>query len=85
MVISNHTLIFPDNSRKGKSLPVLMMHGIACSSADFINIAPNVSSGYILWNAGYDVWIGNARGNSYSVKHVSINRKKNPKQFYDFR
>lgn len=61
------------------------MHGIAGSSGDFINIYPNSSLGYILYDAGYDVWLGNARGTYESRKHVKIDRKTHPKEFYNFR
>ncbi|KAJ8967858.1 hypothetical protein NQ317_017625, partial [Molorchus minor] len=69
---------------KKKRPPVLLMHGLTFSSADFINIYPNCSLGYILADMGYDVWIGNARGNSYSNRHISIDPNTNPRQFYNF-
>nr|CAD7412783.1 unnamed protein product [Timema poppensis] len=38
--------------------------------------------GYSLYDAGYDVWLGNSRGNYYSRKHVNMT-KSDPK-FWDF-
>lgn len=76
---------FTERSVLENKLPVFLFHGIACSAADFINIHPNISLGYILWDAGYDVWMLNARGTSYSEKHVRIDRLTNPRDFYNFR
>ncbi|CAG2068190.1 unnamed protein product, partial [Timema podura] len=39
-------------------------------------------SGYNLADAGYDVWLGNNRGNSYSRKHVNLTTSN--KKYWDF-
>uniref|UniRef100_A0A6P4E010 Lipase 1-like n=1 Tax=Drosophila rhopaloa TaxID=1041015 RepID=A0A6P4E010_DRORH len=52
------------------AIPVLMVHGLLDSSATWVMMGPTKSLGYLLYEQGYDVWMTNVRGNTYSKKHV---------------
>lgn len=54
------------------SIPILLQHGVGCSSDDFIVAGPNKALAYLLADECYDVWLGNSRGNKYSRRHVSL-------------
>lgn len=38
--------------------------------------------GFLLADAGYDLWLGNARGNTYSKRHISL--RHDDSRFWDF-
>ncbi|XP_059055759.1 lipase 3-like [Achroia grisella] len=61
---------------------VFLMHGTLCSSDDFLTIGSNSGLAYLLADAGYDVWLGNARGNVHSRRHVSLS--PSCKEFWAF-
>ncbi|OAF65862.1 hypothetical protein A3Q56_06423 [Intoshia linei] len=65
-----------------KAPVVLLMHGLLCSSAIWVDNGPRYSLAYQLADSGYDVFMGNVRGNVYSRKHVNLN--PSAKQFWDF-
>lgn len=70
----------PSNSTKYKGA-VLMMHGIGFTSMDFM-ISGRESLAFTLVDEGYDVWIGNARGNTYSEKHKHL--ATDSERYWDF-
>lgn len=52
---------------------VLLQHGIDHQSIDWVLNSPDKALAFILSRAGYDVWLGNNRGNIQSRGHVSMN------------
>nr|CAD7577877.1 unnamed protein product [Timema californicum] len=72
----------PPRGRITRSTPILLQHGLLGSSADWVLIGPRDGLGYNLVDAGYDVWLGNNRGNSYSRKHVNLTTSN--KKYWDF-
>jgi pimeloyl-ACP methyl ester carboxylesterase len=67
---------------KTERKPVFLMHGILATSADFLITGPKIALGFLLADNGYDVWLGNARGNKYSTNHR--NHSSFSKEFWNF-
>lgn len=76
------------NKRRSNKLPrggakkvVFLLHYLLGSSADWVINYPEQSLPYLLADSGYDVWLGNVRGNTYS-RHLRY--RKDEKEFWDF-
>ncbi|KAG0221391.1 cholesterol esterase [Mortierella sp. GBA43] len=62
---------------------VLLYHGfMMCSEVWLCNLDEERNLAFVLAEAGYDVWLGNARGNKYSLKHMFLKPHEN--KFWDF-
>ncbi|CAG5055775.1 unnamed protein product [Parnassius apollo] len=61
---------------------VFLMHGLLGSSDDFVVAGPESGLAYLLSTEGYDVWMGNSRGNKHSRQHLILDPSQSA--FWDF-
>jgi len=67
-----------------KKLPVLLIPGLLASSSAWVLMGSEKGLGFLLADRGYDVWLGNFRGTTWSRKHETLSPKRNRKEFWDF-
>ena len=60
--------------------PVMLQHGLLGCSEVYVNKG-KMSLGYLLAMDGFDVWMGNSRGNIYSRGHLT---KQVEGDYFDF-
>ncbi|XP_039952434.1 lipase 3-like isoform X1 [Bactrocera tryoni] len=63
---------------------VLLQHGFTLSSDVWLLRGPKEDLPYLLADAGYDVWLGNHRGNEYGLKHSNLDPIADRKHFWNF-
>lgn len=62
--------------------PVFLQHGLFQGGDTWFENPPEQSLGFILADAGFDVWVGNVRGTRWSHGHVSL--QKGAKELWDW-
>lgn len=69
-------------SEAKKGEPVLLFHGILTGGDVWVLNPPGEGLGFMLADAGYDVWITNYRSSNFSYGHLSY--KRSDKGFWDW-
>ena len=95
-ILAVYRIINPFTKRKDAK-PVMLQHGIISSGRDWIVNSPGGhvkemfsqndsvvgnNLGFELAKRGYDVWLANSRGNTYSRKHVKLSAQE--PRFWDY-
>ncbi|KAL4709220.1 hypothetical protein ACJJTC_010520 [Scirpophaga incertulas] len=86
--LMNYSVITEDGYKlkiyriKRNGPPVFLMHGLLSSSDDWMTAGPETSLAYLLADCGYDIWMGNARGNRHSRQNVLLTPSDS--KFWDF-
>lgn len=61
---------------------VYLQHGLLDASSTWVINYPDQSLAFILADNGFDVWLGNMRGNTYGRRHINLDPKT--EDFWDF-
>ncbi|CAE7621701.1 unnamed protein product [Symbiodinium microadriaticum] len=80
-ILGLHRCYLPSLAPTHGRPPLLLMHGLMQDAESFL-CGGSKSLAHALAHAGYDVWLGNNRGNKYSQGHVSL--PSTDERFWDF-
>ena len=79
-----HESVEYHGSRNVSKPPILMQHGLFDSAYCWIVNYGDVAPAFVAARAGYDVWLGNSRGNTFSRHHNHLDPDHDEKKFWDF-
>jgi hypothetical protein len=67
-----------------KAPVIFLQHGLLSSAYCWISNYPHLSPAFFFALNGYDVWLGNNRGNFISRKHKDLDPDIDKKKYWDF-
>ncbi|XP_065225612.1 lipase 3-like isoform X2 [Planococcus citri] len=81
-VLGLQRIPYGKTNKNGSHFPILCIHGFIDSSFAWIANGPNRGLAYLLADQGYDVWMINVRGNTFSRNHTQYTA--NDPEFWNF-
>lgn len=73
-----------DNGGTTEKPAVLFQHGFLDSAYSWVIHYSDVAPAFVAARAGYDVWMNNSRGNTYSRKHLMWDPDVDKTEYWNF-
>ncbi|XP_065085053.1 lipase 3-like [Ochlerotatus camptorhynchus] len=67
-----------------RKTPILLLHQVYGCSIEFTMLGPGKALALLAHDDGYDVWMGNVRGNMFSRGHLSLDPNRNAYWDYSY-
>ncbi|XP_065297598.1 lipase member K-like [Dermacentor albipictus] len=74
--------VIPFPPPRSRRPPVILVHGFLSSAVEWVINYPHQSLGFLLADAGYDVWLANLRGTPYARHHLQLTEAD--KKYWNF-
>lgn len=78
---SSH-IMYGNETAPSKKESIFLMHGLLCAAPMWVAESSDKSLGFMLADAGYDVWMLNARATSFSSAHKILDPQS--KKYWDY-